>query len=339
MKIPEPRKLKSGSWFIQLRLNGVSVPVTASTRKECIETAQLIKAEHRAGKRAVERSDATPTLGAAIDGYIEKRKNVLSPSTVRGYQAIRRSRFLPVMDKKISAIDWQKAVNDEARICSPKSVKNAWGLVRSVLAENGIDVSVRLPASAPHEKEWLTADQIPTFIEAVSGQPCEIGALLALSGLRRSEIYGLDWKDVDLQKGVIRVRQSLVLDENAAPVVRKQNKTASSTRNVPIFLPRLSDALAAVEDKTGPVVQGNIGTLRKQLHRVCVTAGLPDIGVHGLRHSFASLCYSLGISEIGAMQLGGWSDYQTMRKIYTHISEKDKLQSADKLKEFFVNAN
>lgn len=338
MKVPEPRKLKSGTWFIQLRLDGVSVPVSASSPRECKRQAELIKAEHRAGKRAT-RHDNGKTLGQAIDEYISDRVNVLSPSTIRGYRAYKRSRFLPYMDKRIDSIDWQRAINAEARLCSPKTLKNAWGLVRSVLLENGMEVNVRLPAQIPHEKQWLTPEQIPAFLEAVRGEDCEVGALLALSGLRRSEIYGLDWEDIDLKGKRIHIHQSMVLGEDAKPVTRQQNKTQSSTRSVPIFLPRLYDVLRAVENKTGPVVPGNIGTLRKRLKRVCERANLPDIGVHGLRHSFASLCYSLGVSELGAMQLGGWSDYQTMRKIYTHLSQSDRQQSADKLSTFFQNAN
>ena len=40
MKVPEPRKLKSGTWFIQMRLGGESVPVSAATRTECIRQAE-----------------------------------------------------------------------------------------------------------------------------------------------------------------------------------------------------------------------------------------------------------------------------------------------------------
>lgn len=340
MKVPEPRKLKSGTWFIQLRLDGVSVPVTASTPTACKRKAELIKAEHRAGKRKIQRSEDGPTLEKVLNDYISNREAILSPSTIRGYNAIKKTRFQKVMDRPIAKIDWQAAINAESRAgASPKSIKNAWGLVRSALKEYGHDVSVRLPAPKPHEKEWLTAEQIPLFLAAIKDKPGEIGALLALSSLRRSEIYGLDWQDVDLDNKVIHVRSSVVLGDDAKPVKRDQNKTASSTRDVPIFLPRLQTALEAAQMDEGPVVGGNLGTLRKRITAACKAADLPDVGVHGLRHSFASLCYHLGVSELGAMQIGGWSDYQTMRKIYTHISEKDKRQSADKLHDFFKNAN
>lgn len=82
MKVPEPRKLPSGTWFIQMRLNGISVPVSASTKKECIRQAQLIKAEHRAGKRHFVLTDKT--VKDVLDEYIEKKRGGLSPSTIRG---------------------------------------------------------------------------------------------------------------------------------------------------------------------------------------------------------------------------------------------------------------
>lgn len=51
MKLPEPRKLPSGNYFIQLRLGGESIPVTEPNRAACIREARAIKAEYLAGKR------------------------------------------------------------------------------------------------------------------------------------------------------------------------------------------------------------------------------------------------------------------------------------------------
>ena len=52
MKVPEPRKMSSGNYYIQLRLGGVSIPVTAPTAAECKRQAALIKAEQRHAVRA-----------------------------------------------------------------------------------------------------------------------------------------------------------------------------------------------------------------------------------------------------------------------------------------------
>ena len=333
MKIPNARRLPSGQYHVRLRLGGETIYITRPTEREATAAAKLVKAEYVNGIRT--HIGSSSTLYDVVGDYIDARAAVISPSTLRGYQAYQRTRFQAYMQRPVSSIKWQQMINEEARLgVSPKTLKNAWGLVRSALAAIGMEASVRLPAQIPREKDWLTMDEIRTFSDAIRGQPGEIGALLALCSLRRSEIYGLQWEDVDLEADRIRVHRSLVLGEDAAPVLRQQNKTAASTRTVPIMIEQLHDALAAVEDKTGPVVPGNIGTLRKQISRACKAAGLPDVGVHGLRHSFASMCYALGVPELAAMQLGGWSDYQTMRRIYTHLSEKDREKSADRIAAF-----
>jgi hypothetical protein len=68
---------------------------------------------------------------------------------------------------------------------------------------------------------------------------------------------------------------------------------------------------------------------------VCDAAGLPRVGVHGLRHSFASLCYSLGVPAKITMQIGGWSNPQTLTKIYTHLGKKDIAARSKEITGFF----
>ena len=333
MKVPSPKKLKSGTWFIQLRLGGESIYVTASTERECRRQAELIKAEHRSGKKP---SSSSLTLDAALQRYIRARENVLSPSTVRGYEFIRANRFKAYAQVPLRNINFQRMINDEAALCSPRTLKNSWTLVKAAVKAAGMDVTdPTLPALIPYEKKWITPENIPAFLAAIKNRPGELGMLLALSGLRRSEIYGLTWDDVDLKAKEIHVRRSMVLDADAEPVLRQQNKNYSSTRIVPIFLDRLYDVLCAVEDRQGQVLTGPVTRLRQQVTAACKRAGIDDVGVHGLRHSFASLCYHLGLPELTTMQLGGWSDYQTMRRIYTHLSEKDKAAGVDKLSTFF----
>ena len=58
---------------------------------------------------------------------------------------------------------------------------------------------------------------------------------------------------------------------------------------------------------------------------------MPPVGVHGLR----SLAYHLQIPEQIAMEIGGWSDIGTMRKIYTHIAQQDMERYKTKLQDFF----
>ena len=50
---------------------------------------------------------------------------------------------------------------------------------------------------------------------------------------------------------------------------------------------------------------------------------MPEVGCHGLRHSFASLCQILQMPPIAIMEIGGWKDRATMDKIYTHVSNSE----------------
>ena len=341
MKVPEPRKLPSDTWFIQLRLNGVSVSVTAPTEKECRDAAQLIKAEHRAGKRQIQKSIGNITLTQGIDNYISARSNVLSPETIRGYRTIQRNRFKAVANKPIKSIDnWQTICNRESLLCSAKTMKNSWMFVASVIKECGyVPPKIKLPQIVQKERPFLEPDQIQLFVKAVSGESCEIPALLALCSLRRSEICGLKWENVDLKKRRILVSGAAVFDENNKLVQKETNKNNSSRRYVPVMINELYDALNACPNKTGLLIQCNPATIWAQINQVCKANDLPKVGIHGLRHSFASLAYHLGVPEKVAMQIGGWGNFEIMRKIYTHLAQADIGKNEQQLSGFFNSAN
>lgn len=335
MKVPKARKLPSGKWFIQLRLGGESIPITAITEKECVRAAELAKAEYRTGKKIINTSSLT--LRQMADQYIDRRRNISSPATIRGYNGIRNNRFQTVMDKRVRDIrDWQKICDDESKLCSAKTLKNAWGFISSVLREAGEDVpNVRLGQVVQPERPYLEPEEIKVFISAVQGSKCEISSLLALHSLRRSEICALTWDNVDLKNRRIFVAGAAVYNEDNKLVQKTQTKNLSSRRYVPIMIEQLYDALQAVQDKTGLVVQYAPNTIRKQINRICAENNLPLVGIHGLRHTFATLAYHLNVPEKIAMQIGGWSNNDTMHKIYTHLAKKDLVKYEKLISGFF----
>lgn len=335
MKIPEPRKLPSGSWFCRLRLGGEDIPITCATAKACKQQAALIKAEYLAGKKQVRREDRT--LGEIVDAYIAKVEPVLSPSTIRGYDQIRRTRFQAYMEKAPGSIDFQELVNSEAKAVSAKTVKNAWGLVRSSLADSKYPVpEVKLPQVPVQEIPFLQPEEILPFCEAIRDDLAEIPILLELHGLRRSEAKGLDWKDVDLKRGTLSIHAARVQSKTGDFVQKGTTKNRSSSRIVPIIIPQLRAALEAVEDKTGPVVTVAENTMLRHTKEACQRAGVTVVGNHGLRHSFASLGYHQGLSVRQLMDLGGWADYTTMQRIYIRLAQSAKDSAPAQLATFFV---
>ncbi len=343
MKVPEPRKLSSGTWFIQLRLGGESISVSALTRADCIRQAQLIKAQHRAGVREAKHKTGK-TIKDLMTDYIDTIRGTASPSTVRGYVTIRDNRFASISDKSADKIkNWQSVIDAEAALVSAKTLKNAWGFLCTAMRHAGMTPpEVRLPQMLAPDKHWLEPDDVLRFVELVRGQSFEIPALLALHGLRRSEIFAMAYGKIDLTANTITVHGAAVLGEENALVYKQTNKNASSRRVVPIMIPSLADAIRAVPEHQPEdlIYTSSVNTLCDQINRLCRNNGLPEVGVHGLRHSFASLAFHLGLTEQETMELGGWSDYNTMRKIYTHLSAADRLKGRNKMAAFFAsNAN
>ena len=334
MKVPKAKQLPSGAWNCRIRVEGRDLSITKPTEKEAVAEALAIKA----GIKEAGKNPKKQTVSQAIDNYIESRQNVLSPSTVRGYRAIQGTRFSTMMHKSIGAItqpQWQRAVDQESRLCSAKTLTNAWRFLSSVIYEaTGQRPAVRLPQLIQAERQWLTPAQIPVFVEAIKGRSIEIPALLALSSLRRSELLNLRWQDVDLEKGVLRVNGAAVYDEHGKLVRKRETKNKTSRRTVPI-IPPLAAALQAVENRGEYVVTMAAPGIYSHINRVCASHGLPKVGVHGLRHSFASLAYHLGLPEKVAMEIGGWANDQTMHKIYTHLAEEDLKTHAKSFTDFF----
>ena len=337
--VPEPKKLPSGNWNIRMRLGGEDISVTKASKNECISTARRIKAEYKDGVRISAGAKTDKTLRQGVDAYIKAKQNSLSPATIRGYRIIQKNRFQAYMDKPMKSLkDWQAIYDSEKKRLSPKTLHNSIAFLKSVYEDQtGLKVpELNKLQVVQKERAFFDADQIGAFLRAVKNHRCEIPALLALSSLRCSEILALTWDKVDLEHGRILVAGAVVPDENNVYVNKQTNKTAASRRYVHIFIPQLAEALQAAPEKSGRVTayRTESGLLRA-INRVCEDAGLPLVGVHGLRHSFASLCVHLGIPEETAMSIGGWSDFTTMRKIYTHISQRDRKEHIAALSSFY----
>lgn len=327
MKVPKAKKLPSGNWFIHLRLGGENIPITAKSEKECIKQAQVIKAEYLAGRREKLPTLDDITLSQCIDKYIKKRRKKLSPSTIRGYRIIQKNYFPDYMEKPIRSIkSWQDVYDSEKDRLAPYTMKNAFGFLRSVYKDamrREMPVVDTLPPKRS-ERPFLDKEEIREFLTAIEGKNCEIGALLALHSLRVSETLDLTWDDVDLKRKRLRVHGAMVPDEDNKYVRKDENKNETSRRYVPIFIPRLEELLKAHYGDELPVCRYRTESgLYKAINKACEGTGLPKVGNHGLRHSFASLVVLLHLPEPVLQAVGGWKDSATVHKIYTHISQRD----------------
>ena len=324
IKIPKITVLPSGAAHTRVMINGERISITADSEEEC--KAKYIAMKYGVMEAKKKQKVKKKTLEAALTEYINARKGFRSPSTIYGYERYKKNTFQSMMQADVFTTPderWQAAIREERRLGrSPKYIENAWSLMASAIEEaTKRRPDVLLYPEEKNERPFLEPDEIDTFVAAIKDQPLEIPALLCLSSLRRSEMIALKWDKVDLKKKVIYVQGSMVRGDDGL-VEKKQNKNRTSRRVVPI-IPPLMEALANAE-RTGDYVCTMTGDLTlTRVNQVCAANNLPEVGLHGLRHSFASLAYHLGMPEMIAAEIGGWKDLGTMHKIYTHLAQKD----------------
>ena len=330
VRVPTPRR-KGNKWYAQMMVEGQSAYISEDSEGEYYAKARAVKSKLLEMKKAAPKI----TLGTAIDNYIKDNDAVLSPATINAYKSYRKTRFKAFMDDDVSAINYQQMVNEEAKLVKPKTVHNAWRLVTAALRHADCTIQdINLPQKYTIQRPWLDYQQIELFLDVIRGKPYELGALLALNGLRRSELLHLTSDDVDLDKGIIHVRGSSVIGLSNKLVDKETNKNTTSTRDVHIVIPRLTEL---IRGKNGRLITTNPTTLYGSVNGLCEKNGLPNVGVHGLRHSFASLAYHLKWSEATTMREGGWANSDTVHRIYTHLAAADANSDIDKMKQFYVN--
>ena len=339
IKVPAARQLASGNWYVQLRINGKSISITEPTERAAIAKAMAIKS----GIIQVRKTPiGEQTLYQACELWIADNEYRLSPSTVRGYVTCKNNGFKTLMLMKCNKITDKviaAAINTECRHYSAKTVVNRWRFIAQVL-EWAVDQRFEpaLPQVVVEPSEFLDQEDLNTFLTHIKGSKVEVTALLAISSLRRSEMAALSWDngDIDLKNRWIHVRGSVVPDKDHKMVAKKTNKNSTSRRDIPMIDP-LYDALMRVENKKGRVVPEHPATMLSRINKACREAGVPEVGCHGLRHSFASLCHILHVPTAVAMEIGGWADRATMDRIYTHVSKRTKGSYEHAFTDYFKN--
>ena len=331
MKLPKAKKLPSGSWNVQVMVDGKRVSVTASSEKEAVAKAAEIKAGLK--EKTVSSS---MTVGAAIDRYIESKDTVLSPSTINGYKKLRKSVLQSIMDLNVSSLTServQRVVNQMARDKSPKYVRNAYGLFTAAMAEYFPDRAFRvtLPQKKAPDIQIPTMEQIIEIHNASKGSRFELPFLLAVwLGLRTSEIRGLTWDCID--GDVLTIKQALVEGEDGPKL--KPPKTYSGNRRLKIP-PYIKKLLDDTPHKGQYVVPYTRSAMYNRLRRTCERLGLPHYRFHDLRHMNASVMLSLNVPDKYAMERMGHSTNNMLKTVYQHTMSEKSAQVANLVDSFF----
>ena len=253
----------------------------------------------------------------AAPGANRRTGSGLSPKSIRHYHTLISS----IMEQ---AVKWKMAPQNPCRLVEPPKVKKA-------------------------ALQYLDDVQTAAFLAALDNEPIQDRAFFNLAiytGMRRGELLGLEWPDIDFDTGVISVRRTSQYDSKIGTYT-DTTKTENSRRSMKVsqgIVDILREYRAAQAEqklqlgdrwsgdwtnhprlftgKDGKPMSANVPLHR--LKRILKRAGLPEVSLHSLRHTNATLLIQQGVSVRTVSARLGHSQTSTTMNIYA-----EQLQSAD----------
>lgn len=302
------------------------------------------------------------TVGQWMDIWFENYAAIkVRPSSHQTYKGYIKNHIKPSIGEipleKLTSMELQKLYRmllTEGRVdrieakhqskgLSAKTVRNINQIISSamdlavsqkIILENPTNACA-LPKVEHREMKTITADHLRAFLnEARNTGVYEMYYIELAIGLRRGELLGLKWEDIDLNTGTIRVRRQVARVNGE--IVEAPLKTKNSYRTVAISQDAI-EVLNAQKRKThdeyvfpspngGPISPDSVNNM---LHRVLKRAGIPKVRFHDLCHTFATLALQNGVDiKTVSSMLGHFSAGFTL-DTYAHVTTAAQKEAAN----------
>ena len=302
------------------------------------------------------------TVGEWMEVWFQDYAKIkVRPSSHQTYQGYIQNHIRPnigdISLEKLTSLDLQKfykkllaqgrvdrvEAKGQPKGLSAKTVRNIHQILSSALKlaqEQRLILTnpaegCALPRVEHQEMKTLTTVQLASFFrEARESGVFELYYLELATGLRRGELLGLKWEDIDLERGDLRVRRQV--SRINGEVVEAPLKTKNAYRTLPLA----EDAISVLKEQRrkvgnspwvfpspngGPISPDSV---LHMLHRVLKRAGLPKVRFHDLRHTFATLALQNGVDvKTVSGMLGHFSAGFTL-DTYAHITSAAQRQAA-----------
>jgi integrase len=207
-------------------------------------------------------------------------------------------------------------------------------VARKQLAEN-VALAVKRPKVKPRVRYW-TGEQLRGFLDSVRGDRLYPLWLLAVTtGARRGEVLGLSWDNINLDTGELTINESVVLVGYATHESSPKNGEGRTISLDPVTVAALRDSRklqmaerlrwGAAYTENGRVFTEEDGSpihpdkLSKMFLAHARRAGLPELSLHGLRHTHATLALRAGVNPRVVQERLGHQDVKITLGIYSHV--------------------
>jgi integrase len=368
---------KARSISARATANGASVDlgfVNGKRRRKVIygetrkQVADKLKALHRDEAAGVNLTSEQQTVKAFLENWLEQRvKRHNRPRTYRSYTDITRLHLIPHIGRhqlaKLTPEQVQTMLNTLAEQgLTARTVSNVRAVLRKALNQamrwgyvvRNVATLVDAPRTTTFTIQPLDQEQAQRLLDAVAGHRLEALYRVALSlGLRRGEVCGLRWEDIDFEQHTLRVTGSL--QRQNRKLERSAPKTAASLRTIalPPVLLRVMRQHAERQAREraergdgwqdcGLVFVAEHGTpleprnLVRHFKTMLKKAGLPEtIRFHDLRHSCATLLIAQGVHPRVIMEILGHSQISTTMNTYAHVLPATQREATAKIDALF----
>ena len=283
------------------------------------------------------------------DGYdIHYRTHIKPFFSQRKYAKLRISEVMPAHIQ--AYID---AMCREGQ--SPNSIKHHMRVLNgtfkealrlNLIAYNPCERVVRPKLTKPVSKAY-TPQQARDLLQVIDDEPIKPAIMLGLYlGLRRSEVLGLRWKDIDFDQNMVHIRNTVTFMRTR--IETEQTKSSASCRDLPL-MESLKTYLLSIREhqeemkqlmgncyhETGHVCCREDGSdfppdyITCQFKKILAKNHLPPIRFHELRHTAGSLLINAGADVKRVQEFLGHEDVSTTLNIYTHLTLETRRATSD----------
>lgn len=256
--------------------------------------------------------------------------------------------------------EWYSSYSEAARLVSIVTRIFMFGINQGFCEENPMSKVIRPTNTHKKDKRivYFEKDELLLFLNDIKqNEPLKahtIFHVLAFTGLRRGELFGLQWGDIDFKRKTLSVQRNLIYNEEERQHEFSTLKTKSSRRIIGIDETTIKILLKwrnyQREFFLGRGININTPSqlvftsvnnhymsdtyLRRVIKRVTSRLELPRISVHGFRHTHCSLLFEAGVEMNSVKDRLGHSDIQTTMNIYAHVTKTERAKTADVFEDF-----